>query len=808
MINTLKETDNSGVDIKTLLKPLSQNFLSIILITSVILLASVVYAYFLKSIYTSSVTLAFPNSETKQVRSILPNKTGDSTDIKEKLERISLILQTPKFIKLVVKNLEISQCYYIEKNYKKNAVYNFKNLSIDLQIHHQASDTKNLYGTFFQISPINKKQFLLSIDELEYSKIHYYNRTIHTKYFTLKATKNATLSEKSYFVTKVDQESLVDEILSNMSTSVVFDNMLKIEYNDVIPKRAKEIVEEIANNFKAYTLKEKQSEVVETLKFLNDEINKIKSVMKSEGDALNNYQTQGNTFRATDSNRISLLQTITNKEELVKELKLKLNELMFFKNRLKQGNFDTIALSNSAIELNSLQSFIERFQANEVELNEMEVQKNNIEKSITKNQKLEQLIDNLNTQKKLLEDLRFNFTEQYPDVKKASTNVIKIQNSIMSYIDVNIKKLKKNQFYIKNKILHNIVIAEKNIKNRMRILKKDINAQKKLLQTFPERELDIQKLKRNLSLSEKTYTHLLEKRMELGISLNSTIANVQIIENAKEPQSPTKPNKVTIVIIGFIFGVIGSIISVFLKVTLDTKVRDIDSIQRLTNIPVYGSLPSKKNKNFFNEALRGIRTNLEILKNSKKNCTTILVSSNVSGEGKTTVITGLGMILSKSDKKVLLLDLDLRKPRLHQELNQPNTKGMSQYLATDIELSKVMQHIDANLDFISAGAIPDNPSELLMSKKFKRILTKLSQHYDYILFDTPPIGSVIDANTLLEYSDIVLWVVRANVSNKNFIEKVNDLKAKREIDKLGIILNDLKENQIEDYSYGYNYNRK
>lgn len=234
----------------------------------------------------------------------------------------------------------------------------------------------------------------------------------------------------------------------------------------------------------------------------------------------------------------------------------------------------------------------------------------------------------------------------------------------------------------------------------------------------------------------------------------------------------------------------------------------MESIQLLTDIPIYGSLPSKKDKIFFDEALRKIRTEIQFEQDSKKNCTTILISSNMPNEGKTTVVVGLGMILSKGGKKVLLLDLDLRKPRLHQELNKSNIQGISEYLTKDTQLYNVIQNVDRDLDFISAGTIPNNPSELLMSRKFDRAIKELSKQYDYILFDTPPIGLVVDANTLLDYSDITIWVVRANISKKNFIEKINNLKSKKEIKRLGIVLNDLKENQIDDYSYGYDYNYK
>ncbi len=798
-----ESNDNAGIDIHKLLKPFYKNINIIILITLSVVFASMVYAYFLKPIYNSYVTLTVLNSETKQVRSILPKNEPKETDTKEKLEKISLTLQTQEFIKSLIKTLDISQKYYIEKNFKKVALYNFKNLSVKLQI--KEPDSKNLYGTLFKISPINEKQFILSIDKLKYSQIHEYNRTINTKYFKFKAIKNSTLSAKNYYVTKLDEYLLADEISSNMTTSTITPSILQIDYNDVVPKRAQEIVQKIADNIKVYTLNQKKSEISETLNFLNKEIKKIESILGKEENELKRYQKKIGTY----SNKVSILQNITSKKEFIETLKLQQNELKTFKNNLSIYNkLNTVSLLNSGIDISSIQSLIEHFRDDEIKLNDMKLQKNNIEKSITKNSQLEQLISSLNSKKKLLEDLRFEFTEEYPEVKKISQDIVQIENNIMNYIDINIEKLKKSLSDNKKKILNNIIMVENSIKNKIRIFKRDIKSQKKLLQTFQKENLDTQKLKDNLSLSKKTYTYLLEKRMELKIALNSTVSDIQIIENAKEPQSPIKPNKKLIVIIGAIFGFILALIYTFLKIVLDTKVRDIESIQLLTDIPIYGSLPSKKYINFFNESLRKIRTDIQFIQDSKKECTTILISSNMQNEGKTTVVVGLGMILSKGGKRVLLLDLDLRKPRLHQELNKNNIYGMSEYLTTEIELYSLIQNIDINLDFISAGAISNSPSELLMSRKFNIAIEELSKHYDYILFDSPPIGLVVDATALLDYSDITIWIVRANVSKKNFIEKVNELKSKKEIKELGIILNDLKKNQIDDYSYGYNYRDK
>lgn len=238
---------------------------------------------------------------------------------------------------------------------------------------------------------------------------------------------------------------------------------------------------------------------------------------------------------------------------------------------------------------------------------------------------------------------------------------------------------------------------------------------------------------------------------------------------------------------------------------LDTKIRNASTVAELTDAPLYGVLPLKENKRFFDEALRSIRTNLQFVLPREKQCTTMLISSTAPGEGKTTVIAGLADMVAQSGKKVLIMDLDLRKPRLYQELKKSNKAGMTHYLVGDMDFIDFIQPINDNLDFFAAGTVPPNPSELLMSEKFEDLIGELMKMYDYILFDTAPIGAVIDANMLLRYSDIVLLVVKANYAEKAYLENFNRLRVEKNIKSAGVILNQVKLQKNDDYGYGYGY---
>ncbi len=182
----------------------------------------------------------------------------------------------------------------------------------------------------------------------------------------------------------------------------------------------------------------------------------------------------------------------------------------------------------------------------------------------------------------------------------------------------------------------------------------------------------------------------------------------------------------------------------------------------------------------------------------------ISITSTVGSEGKTTISTNLGAIMSMSKNKTIVLNLDMRKPTLHEKFGLPNTIGMSTLLSGNTGLGSVIQHTEYDhLDVITSGPVPPNPSELIQSALIEKILMKLREVYDVIIFDTPPIGIVADARILMQFSDTNIYVVRADYSKKDFLRNVERL-SKEDITGLAILLNDVK---IDNggYQYGYGY---
>jgi len=803
------EIEEDEIDISKIIAHLKRNVRMILFITFLITSLAAVYAYFLQPIYSSSVSISFSDdNKMSKLSSIVPEDLTSLGMTESALETTKLTIETRKFINSVIADMFLSQRYFIERNFKKNEYYGLDALEVNLEIHDEAYQLSNpgntLYGAYFKIEPFNDEQYILTIEDLDYNEVHRYGRTISKEFFSIHIEKKEALEETTYFVKVHNKDLLADEILNNLTVTILSDNVLQITYNDTVPRRAKELVEAIAKKFIAYTLEKKREEIGQTLTFLDTQIADIKISLASEGDILKRYQEKSDAFMPLESSRL-LMESISKKEEVLKTLEFQYAEVSSFKKALLFNKLNTVSLLNSGINTASIQSLIELFRAEGLALSEMELQAKNIEKSLTTNTQLTALIDTLNSKKRLLVDLNFNFTAGHPQVLQTQSDITSLENEIRSYIVTHISKLKSNIKLTKNKIVNNIDMTKLSLNRKIKDLRKDIATQQHSLQALPEKDLTTQELKRKFTLSENIYTFLLQKKMEFEISKASTIANTQIIEDPREGLKPIKPNKKLIMIVGFIVGLILGVLFTALRAMLDTKIRNAATVESLTDIPLYGILPEKSNIRFFKEALRSIRTNLHFVLPNEKKCVTMLVSSTVPSEGKTTVIAGLAEIMSQINKRVLVMDLDLRKPRLYQELQKSNKMGVTNYLVEDKGIEELVQPINDNLDFIAAGSVPPNPSELLMSERFDALVNQLMDQYDYILFDTAPIGTVIDASLILKHTDVSLLVVKANVAEKSYLENFNRLRKEKEMKSVGIILNQVKTTKSKDYGYGYGY---
>jgi capsular exopolysaccharide synthesis family protein len=319
---------------------------------------------------------------------------------------------------------------------------------------------------------------------------------------------------------------------------------------------------------------------------------------------------------------------------------------------------------------------------------------------------------------------------------------------------------------------------------------------------------------RDFGLIDKMYTYLQEKRAEAAIAQASNIADNKILDYAlAQNASMLKPKKSLNYLIGLMAGLAIPFIILLLFDFLNDKIIDLKEISKKSRVPVIGTLGHNryqselvvldKPKSTLTESFRGLRTNLQyLLREPDKK--TISISSTIVGEGKTYTAVNLAAIIAVTGKKVLLVGLDLRKPRLHRLVGYTGIIGVSTYLiGQNSEEEIVFPSLVDNLYFAPSGPIPPNPAELLGSKRMEEFIVWAKNNFDFIVIDSPPVAIVSDAFLIARHTDANLFVVRFGYSSLEVLNLINDIYKHHEVRNLAMVINDFTPRK--GYGYGYSY---
>jgi capsular exopolysaccharide synthesis family protein len=359
----------------------------------------------------------------------------------------------------------------------------------------------------------------------------------------------------------------------------------------------------------------------------------------------------------------------------------------------------------------------------------------------------------------------------------------------------------------------------KSVRASSRIILNDINKRisefESQVSTLPGSEQKLLKMKRKYELSDKLYTYLMEKRAEAGIAGAGINPDSRILDKAEVITKTYPKNDVNYIIAGLV-GLFVPLIIVLAGEFLNHNIQNHSQLQQLTQIPLVGSIMHNNKttalvianhpKSQISESFRNLRSNISYLQ-GKEDKKVIMLTSTVSGEGKTFVSMNLGSVLAIAGYKTLLIGVDLRKPKIFQDFKLDNSFGLTNYLIGKLEKNQIIQRTELqNLDVITAGPTPPNPSELIMSSSFYDLIENFKKDYDYIILDTPPVGLVADGLDIMKHSDIILYVARQNVSQKNYFNLINEIYLTANQKSFGLIFNDINFASVYGYGYGaYGY---
>lgn len=383
-------------------------------------------------------------------------------------------------------------------------------------------------------------------------------------------------------------------------------------------------------------------------------------------------------------------------------------------------------------------------------------------------------------------------------------------NSVLRQLDEKISVLRQNMIVSLRK-------AYENAKIRLSDLEKETKTSKSRLGEFPMHERQFGNIKRQQSIKEELYLYLLTKKEETNIALANAIPRGKIIDNAFTLSEPVNLSKKMVVAIAIFFGIIIPIILLFFKEQFKNKFETTEELECLTNVPILGEIctrsnhgsplvvRSSKGSSSVAELFRLIRTNLQFVFGNTIGSKVILMTSTISGEGKSFVSINLASSFAVLGKKTLLIGLDIRNPKLEEYLDIHSKFGFTQYIANEsipVEDIILKEPLEKNMDIITAGQIPPNPSELLQSERVDALFAHLREIYDYIVVDSAPVGMVSDSFTLDRVSDVTVYVTRANYTTHKEITFLNKLYSDKRLRKMTLVLNGTKAKAGYGYGYG------
>ena len=619
------------------------------------------------------------------------------------------------------------------------------------------------YGILYQILFEKDGTFRISStdENIPLEITAHYGEEINTPLFdiTIWPTEMMTNSGKVYFRFRT-HESLVDEFMSRLQLSFVTEGstVLALSLVSETPQRDCEFIDELAKIYLLQNLEQKNEVAENSIRFINEQLENLQSSLQVSEGAMTDFR-QENKFVDVNSYAGQLMGRIAAYDQQAMEL------------RLRETYFDyLIKYIHDNIEKDAV------IAPTTMGVNEPMLMG------------LVQQLNDLRIQRGELTEKNVYYAKYTKDIENVKTAIEEVVTSMRASLE----------------------IEKTDLDNRYKEVEKSIKQ-------LPQKELQMVAIERNYRIDDNYYTFFLQKRAEAEIQKASNTPDNSIMDKARttaimNAKAKSKTTS-TYLIIGFLI----PMVLIILSELLNNKIRSPKDVVKLKMFRLIGTLRHAKNQNptlvrasprsSYAEMLRAIRTRIEfVLK--RKDKMVICITSTESGDGKTFLSTNLAALYAMTGKKVLLVDLDLRKPNIHTKLGLENSVGVSNYLIGDCEEEDIYVHdTPFGFDFVRAGTIPPNPGELVHSDKLAQSIAKAREKYDYIIMDTSPIGLVPDAYAVIENSDLCLYVIRCMQTNKSFckqtLEQMTEVVDKPE--KVQIVLSDIPTEGRHSYGSGYGY---
>lgn len=533
-------------------------------------------------------------------------------------------------------------------------------------------------------------------------------------------------------------------------------NTITLSLNDAVPSRGVDILTSIINTYNVENVQKKNIMAVNTIVFIDKRLKSLEQELSATEGGIENYKQQNFAIDATAGTQINLAKS-AEYGQLLEASKVQLDIVNSISAYLSNAN-NQFAVIPSTMGLRDpiLNTLIGRF-------NDLQIERSRMLHSANLSNPL---VQNLSDQ---ISGLRSNIMENLENIKKG--------------------------FLIENNQLK---------KNSARYISR--------IESVPALERGLLQRSREQLVKTNLYQYLLQKREETALSLSATIPTSQLVDKPAYYKDPEYPKQGLFYLYGSILGLVAPAFMIYGGGKLNSKVKNTADLKVLSGIRILGELPhqgAKKtiaiqsgSKSTITEPFRYIRTNLGLLNEHSQN-KVLLVTSSMKGEGKTFFSINLGLTLSSLNKKVLIMEFDLRNPDLLKKLGISQKQGIADYLEQNIDELDVQPYDNAhNLYVMGCGAIPENPAELLANKRVDQLFELLRPNFDYIIVDTSPVGAVADAFSLAKNADLSIYLVRYNYTSTEQLDILHDINENHKLKNLMVVLNDAKGDNRSVYAYG------
>ncbi len=685
---------------------------------------------------------------------------GDIYNISQEIE----FLRSRLFLGKVASEIGLEVTYQAIGDILNNERYKNNPFTVSYEIHNESYIDRD-----YEIDILNENNFTFRFTDLNGKLVqenYAFGDSIRFPGFDFFITLNSNYEPKTdniYYYFRINSHGALINYLSNNITVQPLDfkaNTITLSFKDNNKTKARDMVEALDTLYLYYTKQEKNKETEQKINFLNQQLKateeKLSEIESYFEDFTIEYKTTN--FDANLVKTISRLEQLDSQKYLIQRKIQTMNTV--YDKVLNEDNFI-------------------------VGPNELSLLPKNIQEEIS-------AYENLVNQKRQLEN-------SY----KPNTYVI--------------QKTVNELNFITEKILRYIDEYKESLVGQLATLNQQRQKAEGEFVTMPSKKTEFSKTERYYSLYEEFYLSLIKNKAAFELAQAGTTTNYKILSPASNPGKPISPNTPIYIGIGAIVGIFISVFFIGIRYLIHNKVTSQNELEHLTKLPVIGSIPyfkkessensrlliDKYPKSELSEAFRSVRTNLEFL-NQNEEKPILCITSSTSGEGKTFITVNMGAIISLIKSKVVIIDLDMRKPRLQKVFyDNVATKGVSTILIGKNKASEAVLKTNLeNLDYIPSGPIPPNPAELIAGEYFDKMIDDLKELYDIIIIDTPPVGLVTDGIAAMKKANIPLFVVRANFSKKSFISSINKLCQIHHFKHPSIIINSVKKSGTYGYGYG------